>query len=109
MYEEVFDKLAADRAHLPRVVVAVEKAVSRSFEKHHGILFVPQTVTQDEVKCRAKMCLDIVQVLRGDMGWGWDRICDHLSPYLDKKLDGGDWEPSARAAWAPDKLEPVST
>ena len=96
-----FAQLGAEPGTIPKLVYAVEKAVVRSFEGRHGMIVVPGTATTSEQKLRVNMCLDIVKVLRGDMKWSWERIIDHIPGYLSKKLDGSDWEPSARAAWAP--------
>lgn len=86
---------------IPKLVYAIEDAVVRSFERRHRLIIVPGSMTVAEQKRRVGICLDIVKVLRGDMKWSWQRIIDHIPVYLNEKLDGNDWEPSARTAWAP--------
>ena len=96
-----FAQLGAEPDVIPRLVHAIEDAVVRSFEGRHGMIILPGVVNESEQKRRVNVCLDIVKVLRGDMQWSWQRIIDHLPGYLSEKLDGNDWEPSARAAWVP--------
>jgi hypothetical protein len=97
----VFASLVEDQHVIPRLVEAIERAVDRSFDGRHGLIIVPGSRTRAEEMRRINICLDVFKVLRGDMKWSWQRAIDHVPQYLQKVLDGDDWEPEARAAWAP--------
>ncbi|TMQ08612.1 MAG: hypothetical protein E6J90_39830 [Deltaproteobacteria bacterium] len=46
--------------------------------------------------------LAIEHQLRGDLGWGLQRVLDHLPHYFRCELDGQPWEPDRRTCWMPE-------
>lgn len=101
----VFGNLLAEN-QLPLVMQAIEKAVSDSFDfqKPSGVLWLPGVgePTQAEAKHRAKMCIEMIRILRGDLRWGVQRIVDRLPSMLTKRLKGEEWNPEKeRAMWGP--------
>lgn len=101
----VLASLAAEPSAVPKLVLAIEDAVRRSFVGRHGLVVVPGRATRDEERRRINICLDAVEVLRGDLKWSWERVVDHLPECLSRRLDGLDWTPSERAAWTPPERE----
>ncbi|MBI5549507.1 MAG: hypothetical protein HY901_36940 [Deltaproteobacteria bacterium] len=79
------------------VVVAFESAIAQSFAED---LSRP---TGDEIKRRFAVCEQLLRRLRGDLGWGLQRVLDHLPRYLRCELDGIPWEPDGRTIWSPAK------
>ncbi len=77
------------------VTVAVERAIARSLRDDNA------RVTGDEIRRRFAICERLVRRLRGDLGWGLQRVLDHLPRYLRCELDGVPWEPDARTVWTP--------
>ncbi len=77
------------------VTVAVERAIARSLRDDNA------RVTGDEIRRRFAICERMVRRLRGDLGWGLQRVLDHLPRYLRCELDGVPWEPDARTVWTP--------
>jgi len=75
--------------------VSIERAIVRSFAEDHA------RPTGDEVRRRFAICERLVRRLRGDLGWGLQRVLDHLPHYLRCELDHVPWEPEARTVWAP--------
>ena len=57
--------------------------------------------TRSEVKRRFDICDRIFSQLRGDLGWGIERILDNLPEYLRCELDGISWTPDRRTVWLP--------
>lgn len=105
MDRAVFLNLVRDD-QLPKVVKGIEVAISKSFAEEQRrlsplIIGRVQRISQDEVKRRTRMCLDIFKVLRGDLRWSVDRIADALPRFLQNELDGVDWKPDVRACWTP--------
>jgi hypothetical protein len=81
---------------LARVTVAIERAIATSFAGDGG------RMTAAEVRRRFAICERLVRQLRGDLGWGLQRILDHLPEYLRCELDGVSWSPDARTVWVPE-------
>ena len=75
--------------------LALERAIARSFAEDHA------RPTGDEVRRRFAICERLVRRLRGDLGWGLQRVLDHLPRYLRCELDRVPWEPEARTIWTP--------
>lgn len=86
---------AAAQEHLARVVVGIEAAVAKSFEVDGA------RMTGDEVRRRFGICERLYRQLRGDLGWGVQRVLGHLPRYLRCELDGQPWEPDTRTLWVP--------
>lgn len=79
-----------------RVTVAIEHAICNSFATDGS------RMTGDEVRRRFGLCERLVRQLRGDLGWGLQRVLDHLPHYLRCELDGVPWTPDARQVWVPE-------
>jgi len=56
--------------------------------------------TGSEKKRRAQLCVKLVEELRHDLKWSWERIVDMLSTALRHKLDGSNWTPPTKSGWA---------
>ena len=80
---------------LTRLVLGIERAVARSFEIDGA------RMTTSEVRRRFQVCARLLCQLRGDLGWGLQRVLDHLPHYLRCELDGERWEPDRRTIWMP--------
>ncbi len=78
------------------VTLTIERAITRSFGEDGA------RVTGNEVRRRFAICERLVRRLRGDLGWGLQRVLDHLPRYLRCVLDGVPWEPDARTLWTPE-------
>jgi hypothetical protein len=78
-----------------RVTVAVERAIERSFREDGS------RTTGAEVRRRFAICERLFRRLRGDLGWGLQRVLDHLPQYLRCELDGIPWQPDTRTVWVP--------
>ncbi|MBI3184629.1 MAG: hypothetical protein HYZ28_21035 [Myxococcales bacterium] len=83
------------RDQVARVMLAVERAISGSFAEDGS------RPTGDEVRRRFALCERLLRQLRGDLGWGLQRVLDHLPKYLRCELDGVPWRPEARTVWVP--------
>ena len=79
-----------------RVALGIERAVALSFVADCS------RPTSDEVRRRFRICVELVRQLRGDLGWGLQRVVDHLPHYLRCELDGVQWKPDARVVWVPE-------
>jgi hypothetical protein len=88
------DLVAADR--VAHVTLAIERVIADSFRVDGA------RPTGDEVRRRFAICERLLRRLRGDLGWGLQRVLDHLPAYLRCELDGVPWEPDARAVWVPE-------
>ena len=80
---------------LARVAFGVELAVMRSFKVDRA------RMTEAEARRRFAICERLIRQLRGDLGWGLQRVLDHLPQYLRCELDGQPWEPDRRKCWMP--------
>lgn len=78
-----------------RVTLAIERVIAGSFAEDAS------RQTGDEVRRRFAICERLLRHLRGDLGWGLQRVLDHLPKYLRCELDGVPWKPEARTVWAP--------
>jgi hypothetical protein len=78
-----------------RVTVAIERAIERSFREDGA------RMTGAEVRRRFAICERLLRHLRGDLGWGLQRVLDHLPTYLRSELDGMPWQPHTRTVWVP--------
>lgn len=78
-----------------RMTLAIERTIEDSFRVDRS------RVTADEVRRRFGICERLVRHLRGDLGWGLQRVLDHLPQYLRCELDGVPWQPDARMVWVP--------
>ena len=88
------DLVTADQ--VARVTLAIERVITDSFGADSA------RATGDEVRRRFAICERLVRQLRGDLGWGLQRVLDHLPVYLRCELDGVPWEPDARVVWVPE-------
>jgi hypothetical protein len=88
------DLVTADQ--VARVTLAIERVIADSFRADGA------RPTGAEVRRRFAICERLVRQLRGDLGWGLQRVLDHLPEYLRCELDGLPWEPDARAVWVPE-------
>lgn len=88
------DLVTADQ--VAHVTLAIERVIADSFRADGA------RATSDEVRRRFAICERLVRRLRGDLGWGLQRVLDHLPAYLRSELDGAPWEPDARAVWVPE-------
>jgi hypothetical protein len=79
-----------------RVTLAIECAIAESFAADGA------RMTGAEVRRRFGICERLVRQLRGDLGWGLERVLHHLPRYLRCELDGEPWTPDARAVWVPE-------
>ena len=79
-----------------RVTLAIERTITESFRADGT------TMTGAEVRRRFVLCERLVRRLRGDLGWGLQRILDHLPRYLRCELDGVPWSPEERQVWIPE-------
>lgn len=82
-----------------RVTLAIERTIERSFREDGA------RMTGDEVRRRFEICERLLRHLRGDLGWGLQRVLDHLPEYLRRELDGIPWQPDARTVWVPEDGE----
>jgi hypothetical protein len=78
-----------------QVTVAIERAIERSFREDGA------RMTGAEVRRRFAICERLLRHLRGDLGWGLQRVLDHLPAYLRSELDGIPWQPDTRTVWVP--------
>lgn len=78
-----------------RVTLAIERTILDSFVADGA------RATGDEVRRRFAICERLVRQLRGDLGWGLQRVLDHLPRYLRCELDGAPWTPDEREIWVP--------
>ena len=85
-----------DGEQLERVLLGIEDVVTRSFATDGARL------TDAEVRRRFGICERLFRQLRGDLGWGLQRVLDHLPHYLRCELDGQAWEPDRRTCWMPE-------
>jgi hypothetical protein len=85
-----------EKDQIGRVMLAIEQAVTRSFEVDGA------RMTGDEIRRRFSICERLIRRLRGDLGWGLHRVLDHLPHYLRCELDGQPWEPDTRTIWMPE-------
>jgi hypothetical protein len=81
---------------LAQAVLGIERAVAQSFEADGA------RMTGAEVRRRFDICARLLRQLRGDLGWGLQRVLDHLPQYLRCELDGVPWEPDRRTCWMPE-------
>jgi hypothetical protein len=88
------DLVTADQ--VARVTFAVERVIADSFGADGA------RATGDEVRRRFAICERLVRQLRGDLGWGLQRVLDRLPVYLRCELDGVRWVPDARVVWVPE-------
>lgn len=84
-----------EQGRLDHAVLAIEHIVTRSFELDGS------RMTGAEVRRRFQICEVLFRQLRGDLGWGLQRVLDHLPHYLRCELDGQAWEPDRRTCWMP--------
>lgn len=81
---------------LDTITTGIERAVAHSFEVDQA------RMTRAEVRHRFDICRRILVQLRGDLGWGLQRVLDRLPHYLRCELDGQPWEPDTRTIWMPE-------
>jgi len=84
-----------ERGQYECAVLGIERAVTRSFEVDGA------RMTDAEVRHRFGICERLFRQLRGDLGWGLQRVLDRLPHYLRCELDGQTWEPDPRTIWMP--------
>jgi hypothetical protein len=77
------------------VTLAIERAIATSFREDGA------RMTGAEVRRRFAICERLLRHLRGDLGWGLQRVLDHLPRYLRAELDGIPWQPDTRTLWVP--------
>ena len=59
-------------------------------------------MTGAEIRRRFAICERLLRELRGDLGWGLQRVLGHLPHYLRCELEGVPWAPDERAIWVPE-------
>jgi hypothetical protein len=84
-----------EKDQIGSVTLVIERAVSESFEADGA------RMTGDEVRRRFCICERLIRRLRFDLGWGLQRVLDHLPHYLRCELEGQHWEPDSRTIWMP--------
>lgn len=95
--------VSEDPQNIAKLVRGIERAVQRSFDSdliRDGAGRV--VTTQDEIKRRVNLCVDMAKQLRHDAKWSVPRIADALTKMLRRRLDGLDFDPTtegARASW----------
>jgi hypothetical protein len=57
--------------------------------------------TQAEIRRRFEICVKWAKVMRGDLQWGLDRVCDNLQHALRAELLGQEYKPDNRSCWMP--------
>jgi hypothetical protein len=57
--------------------------------------------TQGEVRRRFEICVKWAKIMRGDLQWGIDRVCDNLKHPLRAELLGQEYKPDTRSCWMP--------
>lgn len=88
------DLVTADQ--VAHATLAIERVIADSFAADGA------RATGAEVRRRFAICERLLRQLRGDLGWGLQRVLDRLPEYLRCELDGVRWEPDARAVWVPE-------
>lgn len=88
-----FSKLVAEQ-EVGRVTCGILRTIERSFADDGS------RKTQSEVARRFQICEKIFRLLRGDKGWGIQRVLGKLPEYLRCELDGKPWVPDERTIWA---------
>lgn len=83
---------------LGRLTNACMVAIQRSFEQQ-----AMRNPTHAEIKRRFEMCVNAAIMLRGELSWGLERICDTLPEILRTELSGTKWAPATkeRQCWVP--------
>lgn len=82
-----------DPMAIREVVHGMSTAVAASYALEGG------RRTQAEDGRRAKLCVDLVRIMRGDCGWTIRRIVDELPEALRARVRGEDWEPPKGVLW----------
>ena len=77
----------------------IVRAVALSYAKEGG------RRTDAEDRDRARKCIDLIRIMRGDMHWSVPRIVDELPEALRTRVRGEHWEPSKTKAWAGDNAK----
>lgn len=77
------------------VTLAIERAVKASFAKHP----LANGMTETEVKRRIVWCCDMAVMLRRQLLWSSERICDTMPGALDTYLTMGEWNPPQGRVW----------
>jgi hypothetical protein len=89
-------------AALGQLVNGVTDALYRSFiDAGAPATTGMAAITLDEKRRRFKICMDWALVLRGDLKWGVQRICDAMPEILKITLAGNKWDPPTRQCWIP--------
>lgn len=57
--------------------------------------------TDDEVRRRFNLCVEILGVLVKDCHWSPQRAFDHLATYLLQHMNGQSWKPASGRVWLP--------
>lgn len=94
--KKTINELFPGRA-MPQLVMGIERAISSSLGK--------QTVnhlTRNVVRERFSICMNWAETLRGDLGWGTERVIGALPDILKTELSGKRYEPSKRTFWLPE-------
>ncbi len=81
---------------LGQLVNAITEAIYQSFLSPEGRM---TNAPMDEKRRRFAICMDWAQVLRGDLKWGMQRICDNIPAILKTELSGNKWRPDDRRCW----------
>lgn len=91
-------ELATDHEMRLKVTSRVQQVIAASFADG-------ARQTGNEIKRRFGIVEDTIKMLRGDLGWAYERILDELPKALRAKLDGLPWDPSqSRTVWSPDDV-----
>lgn len=95
-----------DRNWIPRITRGFISAIRQSFI-HDGKTFTGDSFpTENEVKRRFKICMEVFCMLRRDLNRSVPRILDELPVALRHHLDGTPWNPEPeldnnRKLWVP--------
>jgi hypothetical protein len=93
-------KKLVENDQVPRVLELFNKTIETSLETHPM-----RQLTTSAVKERFDKCAEIFEILRGDLKWSLMKIDEHLPGYFQQKMNGEDWQPSARSSWVrPDNM-----
>ena len=77
------------------VTLSIEAAVKRSLVQYP----LRGEMTGAEVKRRIRWCCDTAVMLRRQLVWSSERICDTMPSALSTYLATGDWTPPVGRIW----------
>ena len=89
-----FASLVQNQEDLTKAVRGMVVAIARTFgdEKERKAGTTP-SITQGEMRRRAKICENFFQRCRRDLGFSVEKSIDHMYAALRARLDGNDYDP----------------